>query len=133
MRPAFHSRHDSRNVLRVPVSNILDRVASLVDRSRRLLKYAVELHKPVLLLNVGPSRADGHPGVEKIDIASGTIMRDVVKAVVYVSFYLPCLCANIYKISGARASEDPVVRELLQSGIMQPPLDDDDRDPRAAG
>jgi NAD+-dependent protein deacetylase sirtuin 4 len=34
-----------------------------------------------LILNIGPSRADGHPGIEKIEIASGLIMRDVVKAV----------------------------------------------------
>jgi len=82
----------------------------------RLLKHAVELHKPVLLLNVGPSRADGHPGVEKIDIASGMIMKEVVKAVL-----------------GTRVSEDPVVWELLQSGIMQPPPDYDDRAPQADG
>ncbi|KIM90381.1 hypothetical protein PILCRDRAFT_812116 [Piloderma croceum F 1598] len=79
----------------------------------RLVKHALELNKPVLLLNVGPSRADGHPGVEKIELASGVIMREVVKAVI-----------------GIRASEDLVVRELLQSGIMQPVPDDDDTAPR---
>jgi NAD+-dependent protein deacetylase sirtuin 4 len=46
-----------------------------------LLKHALELKKPVLMLNVGPSRADGYPGVEKIEIASGMIMKEVVKAV----------------------------------------------------
>jgi len=83
----------------------------------RLLKHALELKKPVLMLNVGPSRADGYPGVEKIEIASGMIMKEVVKAVI-----------------GIHSSEDPVTRELLQSGIMKPPLDDDDdRAPRTAG
>lgn len=48
-----------------------------------LLKHAVELKKPVLLLNVGPSRADGLPGVEKIDMASGSIMTEVAKTVMY--------------------------------------------------
>lgn len=47
----------------------------------RLLRHALELHKPVLLLNLGPTRADGLQGVEKIEISSGAVMRDVVKAV----------------------------------------------------
>jgi hypothetical protein len=48
---------------------------------RRLLKHALELNKPVMILNVGPSRADGHSGVEKIEMAGGLIMKEVVKAV----------------------------------------------------
>lgn len=48
----------------------------------RLLKHALELQKPVLFVNVGPTRADGLPGVEKLDVPSGLVMRDVVKAVV---------------------------------------------------
>ncbi|KIP02692.1 hypothetical protein PHLGIDRAFT_111785 [Phlebiopsis gigantea 11061_1 CR5-6] len=47
----------------------------------RLLKHALELKKPVLLLNVGPTRADPLPGLEKIELASGLVMRDVVRAV----------------------------------------------------
>lgn len=36
--------------------------------------------------------------------------------------------------SGARAYEDAVVEEMLRSGIVKPPHDDDDdRSPRAAG
>jgi NAD+-dependent protein deacetylase sirtuin 4 len=49
-----------------------------------LLKHAVTMRKPVLLLNVGPTRADGLVGVEKIDMASGAIVRDIVKNVVCV-------------------------------------------------
>lgn len=49
--------------------------------SDRLLKHALELQKPVLMLNIGPTRADGLPGMEKIEIASGIVMRDVVRQV----------------------------------------------------
>ncbi|EGN96840.1 hypothetical protein SERLA73DRAFT_58639 [Serpula lacrymans var. lacrymans S7.3] len=47
----------------------------------RLLKHALDLRKPVMILNVGPTRADALPGVEKIELASGLIIRDVVRAV----------------------------------------------------
>ncbi|KAI9440563.1 DHS-like NAD/FAD-binding domain-containing protein, partial [Lactarius indigo] len=43
----------------------------------RLLKHALELRKPVLYLNVGPTRADGIPGVEKLEIPTGEVMREV--------------------------------------------------------
>lgn len=58
----------------------------------RLLKHALELKKPVMLLNVGPTRADGLSGIEKIDMSSGAIIRDVVKEVLCVfnvPLYLP--------------------------------------------
>lgn len=54
-----------------------------IKRTCRLLKHALELKKPVMLLNVGPTRADGIPGVEKIDIASGIVMREVARAIMY--------------------------------------------------
>ncbi|KAH9930335.1 DHS-like NAD/FAD-binding domain-containing protein [Fomitopsis serialis] len=80
----------------------------------RLLRHAMDLHKPVLLLNLGPTRADGLAGVDKIDIASGAVMRDVVKSVL-----------------GAGWTTDSVVADLLQSGIVKPPPDDhDDTAPR---
>ena len=47
----------------------------------RLLKHALDLQKPVLLLNVGPTRADPLPGIEKIEVASGLVMRDVVRSI----------------------------------------------------
>ena len=46
----------------------------------RLVRHALELKKPVLLLNVGPTRADGVPGVEKIEMSSRDVMRDAVRA-----------------------------------------------------
>ncbi|KAF5316651.1 hypothetical protein D9619_006428 [Psilocybe cf. subviscida] len=83
----------------------------------RLLKHALELKKPVMLLNVGPTRADGLPGIDKIDVPSGSVMREVAKEVL-----------------GSRSMEDSTVFNMLQSGIVKPPAtDDDDRFPRAAG
>ena len=70
------------------------------------------------MINVGPSRADGVEGVEKLDIASGEIMRQVVR--------------NTLQNQGLVV--DPLVEEMLSSGIRKPPpTDDDDRAPRAAG
>lgn len=40
-----------------------------------------------MLLNVGPTRADGLPGVEKIDIPSGAVMRHVAREVMLVLVY----------------------------------------------
>ncbi|KAG5721365.1 hypothetical protein E4T56_gene12961 [Termitomyces sp. T112] len=70
----------------------------------RLLKHALELKKPIMLLNVGPTRADGVAGVVKIDMASGTIMRDVARIVL-----------------GSKATDDPIVAEMLRSGIVKAP------------
>ena len=52
--------------------------------SDRLVKHALKLGKPVLLLNVGPTRADGLSGIDKIEIAISRVMRDAVRAVLYV-------------------------------------------------
>lgn len=49
--------------------------------SFRLIRHALELKKPVLMLNVGPTRADGMPGIEKIELTSGSVLRGVVRAV----------------------------------------------------
>ncbi|KAG1774100.1 DHS-like NAD/FAD-binding domain-containing protein [Suillus placidus] len=73
----------------------------------RLVKRALELRKPVMLLNVGPTRADGLPGVEKLEISSSLVLRDVVRALL-----------------GSRASQDSAIVYLLQSGIHQPPAED---------
>ncbi|KAF5350219.1 hypothetical protein D9758_007780 [Tetrapyrgos nigripes] len=83
----------------------------------RLLKHTLELQKPVLMVNIGPSRSDGLEKVEKLDIASRSIIRQVVRNVL-----------------GTRATEDPIIEKLLNSGISKPPsADDDDRYPRATG
>ncbi|KAL0953867.1 hypothetical protein HGRIS_005041 [Hohenbuehelia grisea] len=78
----------------------------------RLVKHAIELQKPVLHLNIGPSRADGLPGVQKVDIASGDIIRQVTRAVL-----------------GTSAVQDNIIAELLRSGIVKrPPPDHSDED-----
>ena len=51
-------------------------------RVTSLLKRALELDKPILILNVGPTRADGLPGVDKLEIPTSAVMTDVVRAVV---------------------------------------------------
>ena len=50
--------------------------------SHSLLKRALELDKPVLFLNVGPTRADGLLGVDKLEVPTSVVMTDVVHAVV---------------------------------------------------
>jgi NAD+-dependent protein deacetylase sirtuin 4 len=37
-----------------------------------------------MLLNVGPSRADTLPGIEKIDMPSGSVMNEAAKAIMWV-------------------------------------------------
>ncbi|KAH9967261.1 DHS-like NAD/FAD-binding domain-containing protein [Russula dissimulans] len=68
----------------------------------RLLKRALELRKPVLFLNVGPTRADGLPGVDKLEIPTSAVMTDVVHTVV-----------------GSRARDDPKLRDILLSGVVK--------------
>ncbi|KAH6915948.1 DHS-like NAD/FAD-binding domain-containing protein [Coprinopsis sp. MPI-PUGE-AT-0042] len=82
----------------------------------RLVKHALELKKPVMLLNMGPTRADALPGIEKIDTNAGEILTDVARAAL-----------------GTRINTDSVLQGMLRSGIVKPPETDDDRAPRAAG
>ena len=49
-------------------------------RTYRLVKHALELKKPVMLLNMGPTRADTLSGIEKIDANAGAVLTDVAKA-----------------------------------------------------
>ncbi|KAH9040483.1 DHS-like NAD/FAD-binding domain-containing protein [Lactarius pseudohatsudake] len=69
----------------------------------RLVKHALELRKPVLYLNVGPTRADGIPGVEKLEIPTGEVMQDVADSLL-----------------GTRARNDLVLRDMLRSGVVKP-------------
>lgn len=59
---------------------------------RRLVKHAIEKRKPVLVLNIGPTRAHELAGIEIIELPAGAILREVVKRVLYVhptSTYFP--------------------------------------------
>ena len=90
-----------------------------------------------MLLNVGPTRADGLPGVEKIDVPSRAVMRQVAREVMLVLVYphfQPVLIFLFLFRRGTRARTDPVIIKMLESGIENPPPpDDDDYAPRAAG
>ncbi|KZO92854.1 DHS-like NAD/FAD-binding domain-containing protein [Calocera viscosa TUFC12733] len=68
----------------------------------RLIRHAVELNKPVILLNVGPTRADPLEAVEKIELPAGDVITGVARA----------LC-------GPKARTDPVLRTLLTSGVVR--------------
>ena len=48
----------------------------------RIVKHALELKKPVFILNTGPTRADGLPEIEKVDEASGSVLPEVVRTFV---------------------------------------------------
>ncbi|THG95089.1 hypothetical protein EW026_g6498 [Hermanssonia centrifuga] len=74
----------------------------------RLLRHALELKKPVLMLNIGPTRADPLSGLEKIEMSSRIVMRDAVRAVL-----------------GSRVDDDPIIERMLRSGVVQPPSEDD--------
>lgn len=50
----------------------------------RLVKHAIEKRKPVLVLNIGPTRAHELAGIEIIELPAGAILREVVKRVLYV-------------------------------------------------
>ncbi|KAG6836766.1 hypothetical protein H0H93_003544 [Arthromyces matolae] len=82
-------------------------------KDRSLLKHALELKKPVMMLNAGPTRADGIQGVVKIDMTSGTIIRDVVRAV------LEWRPPGVFR--GSTATDNPIVADMLQSGVFKPP------------
>ncbi|CAE6352003.1 unnamed protein product [Rhizoctonia solani] len=84
----------------------------------RLLKHAIELNKPAMLLNLGPTRAHGVPEVEIIEAASSDVLRTAIRALT----------------RDLKGDPRRMVSKLLESGVVTPPPDDmDDRAPRAAG
>ncbi|KAJ9115276.1 hypothetical protein QFC20_001143 [Naganishia adeliensis] len=81
----------------------------------RLIKQALEAQKPVLLLSIGPSRADGLPGVEKIEMKAGTVLEGVLQR---------------YLASRHGPVEDEV-KSLMGRGVVKMP--DNVPTPRAEG
>ncbi|PFH51783.1 hypothetical protein AMATHDRAFT_39891 [Amanita thiersii Skay4041] len=75
--------------------------------SFRLVKHADSVKKPILLVNVGPTRADPLPDVFKIELPTGSIIQDVARMAI-----------------GSRIHKDPMIEILLGSGIVKPPLSD---------
>jgi hypothetical protein len=51
-----------------------------VHRLLRLLKHAIELGKPVMLLNLGPTRAHDVPKVEIIEAGCREVLRGATRA-----------------------------------------------------
>lgn len=47
----------------------------------RLIKAAREAKKPVLMITQGPTRADDVPGVEKMDVKAGPIVRATLESI----------------------------------------------------
>ena len=45
----------------------------------RIVKHALELKKPVFILNTGPMWADELPGIEKVDGFSGSVLPEAVR------------------------------------------------------
>jgi len=72
----------------------------------RIVKHALELDKSVLILNVGPTRGDAL-GVEKVEWKSGDILSEAVRLAL-----------------GSKVNRDPELKQLLESGVVQPPLED---------
>jgi hypothetical protein len=100
----------------------------------RLVKHALELKKPVMLLNIGPTRVDGMQEIQKLNIASGIVLREVAKEIMFASLS-PSQSGTesnhrfLYSISGEKAHEIILAR-MLQSSF---PPDGSTPVPRAAG
>ncbi|KAB5588563.1 NAD-dependent protein deacetylase SIR4 [Ceratobasidium theobromae] len=81
----------------------------------RLLKHALEMGKPVMMLNLGPTRAHDVPGVDIIEAGCSQVLRGAARALTL-------------DLKGESAM---VVERLLESGVVTPlPQDDRDTTPR---
>jgi len=67
-----------------------------------LVKRAHELNKPIIILNIGPTRADELDGVEKFEWKSGDVLREVCKTIL-----------------DSGIERDVMVRKLLGSGVVK--------------
>nr|ODN81345.1 hypothetical protein L203_05600 [Cryptococcus depauperatus CBS 7841] len=81
----------------------------------RLVKLALDQKKPVLMISTGPSRADGLPGLEKMDRVAGDVL----------SVYLD----DILKGNNGKEFDD--IRKALHTGVVKPLPERDS--PRAEG
>lgn len=81
----------------------------------RLIKHAVEQNKPVLMISLGPSRADTLPGVEKIEMPSGVVLEEVLDRM----------------LGNGQGSIEKEVRELMRKGVVNGPRTT--KQPRAEG
>lgn len=58
----------------------------------RTVKHALELKKPVFVLNTGPTRADELPGIEKVDGLSGSVLPEAVRTILWVARVVAATC-----------------------------------------
>ena len=73
------------------------------------------------MLNIGPTRADDLPGVDKIELPTGLVMRDVAKSIMYVIMNM--LFPSDKGSSGHDRMKDPLIHDMLHSGIVKPPVE----------
>lgn len=104
------------------------------------MKRALEMQKPVLMLNVGPTRADGLEGFEKIEWHSGTVLPDACELLLSVRDDLQSLSVpglpdfdpdsdvvtndQPYHRTD-RLPKNPILQQLLKSGHVTLPPEDD--------
>jgi len=75
----------------------------------RLVKLALDQNKPVLMINLGPTRADGL--VEKIEMPSKDVLLGACRL-----------------LGGARTSQDETLAKILSNGVVKSPeLGNDDQ------
>jgi len=85
----------------------------------RLFKRALELSKPIMILNIGPTRADPYvdrPEVEKVEWKAG----EVLKAVAML-------------IASEQGTVDRELQRLLTSGVITPLVERSSEVPGSAG
>ncbi|EJD52653.1 DHS-like NAD/FAD-binding domain-containing protein [Auricularia subglabra TFB-10046 SS5] len=67
----------------------------------RLVKHALELSKPIVVLNLGPTRAEGLPQIDKIEAASGPVLLEVAR-----------------QLAAGRLALEPEFRDVLEAGVI---------------
>lgn len=97
------------------------------------MQHALAHNKPVLLLSLGPIRADtlleaNTAGISKIDISAGDVLHDVVKQLWCVYLFPAFLLCSVVVFlntsqsmySGSQIETDPMVQHLLSAGVITP-------------
>ncbi|KAH7108128.1 DHS-like NAD/FAD-binding domain-containing protein [Auriculariales sp. MPI-PUGE-AT-0066] len=67
----------------------------------RLVKHALELSRPILLLTLGPTRADVHELIEKLEVPSGPVIHQAARELI-----------------GSRLATDEALSTVLESGVI---------------
>ncbi|KAL7424514.1 hypothetical protein Q5752_000198 [Cryptotrichosporon argae] len=107
---------DASFALIVAASRVLVLGTSLATYSAyRLIKAASDTFKPVLMVSQGPSRADGLPGVAKMEREAGPVLRGVVEGI----------------LANSAGPEVDAVRAALDMGVVKRPPEVEG--PRAEG